>query len=161
RPLFLAQAPGDPRLLVVEQPGRIRWIDGARPSADAFLDVRDLVSDGGERGLLGLAFHPRYATNGWFYVNYTDRHGNPQAVRSTVRADRRAADPASAKPILSVKQPFANHNGGMIAFGPDSMLYIGMGDGGAGGDPFGSGQNPRSLLGKMLRIDVDHGDRYS
>src|ERR1041385_1987452 len=105
-PLFLCQAPGDPRILVVEQPGRIRWIDGARPSAGAFLDVHDLVSYGGERGLLGLAFHPRYATNGWFYVNYTDRRGDTQVVRYTVRADRQAADPQSARSILFVKQPF-------------------------------------------------------
>jgi len=160
-PLFLCTAPGDPRLFVVEQPGRIRWIEGARPSPAVFLDVHDLVSYGGERGLLGLAFHPQYAANGWFYVNYTDRRGDTQVVGYTVRSDRRTADPASAKTILSVKQPFANHNGGMITFGPDGMLYVGMGDGGAGGDPFGNGQNPRVLLAKMLRLDVDHGDPYA
>ena len=160
-PLFLCLAPGDGRVFVVEQPGRIRWIDGAKPSSDVFLDVSSLVSYGGERGLLGLAFHPSYATNGWLFVDYTDRHGDTQMVRYTVRADRQAVDPASAKPILFVKQPFPNHNGGMLAFGPDGMLYVGMGDGGAGGDPFGNGQSSHTLLGKLLRLDVDHGDPYA
>ena len=160
-PVFLCSAPGDDRVFVVEQPGRIRWIDGAKPSSSVFLDVSLRVSYGGERGLLGVAFHPSYATNGWLFVDYTDRHGETQVIRYTVRADRQSVDPASAKPILFVKQPFPNHNGGMLAFGPDGMLYIGMGDGGAGGDPFGNAQNPRSLLGKLLRLDVDHGDPYA
>jgi len=155
-PLFLCTAPGDPRLFVVEQPGRIRWIEGARPSPAVFLDVHDLVSYGGESGLLGLAFHPQYAANGWFYVNYTDRRGDTQVVGYTVRSDRRTADPASAKTILSVKQPFANHNGGMITFGPDGKLYYGMGDEGSGDDPFDNGQNDASFFGKMYRIDVDN-----
>ncbi len=160
-PVFLCSAPGDRRLFVVEQPGRVRWVDGSRPSAAAFMDLGTLVNYGGERGLLGLAFHPAYATNGFVYVNYTDRAGDTQVVRYTVRADRNAVDPGSARTILSVKQPFANHNGGMIAFGPDGMLYVGMGDGGAGGDPFGNAQNRHSLLGKLLRLDVDHGAPYA
>jgi glucose/arabinose dehydrogenase len=123
--------------------------------------VSRLVSYGGEQGLLGLAFHPGYATNGFLFVNYTDRHGDTQVVRYTVRADRDSVAPGSAKRILSVVQPFANHNGGMVAFGPDGMLYVGMGDGGSGGDPFGNGQNLRTLLGKLLRLDVDHGDPYA
>jgi len=160
-PLFLCSAPGDQRLFVVEQPGRIRWIENGRPSQAVFLDLSRKVSYGGERGLLGLAFHPAYASNGYLYVNYTDRSGDTQVERYTVRPDRSAAEPASAKRILWVDQPFANHNGGMLAFGPDGMLYVGMGDGGLAGDPFGNGQNPRSLLGKMLRLDVDHGDPYA
>ena len=160
-PLFLCSPPGEPRTLVVEQPGTIRWIENGRPSSAAFADLRPLVRYGGERGLLGLAFHPAYAGNRFLFVNYTDRNGDTQVVRYTARADRSAIDPASARTILSVKQPFANHNGGMLAFGPDGMLYVGMGDGGAAGDPFGNGQNPRSLLGKMLRLDVDHGAPYA
>jgi hypothetical protein len=161
QPVFLCAAPGDARRFVVEQPGRIRWIENARPSREIFLDLTDRVRAGGERGLLGLAFHPAYARNGFLYVNYTDRDGDTQVVRFTVRADRRTADPATAKRILSVDQPFSNHNGGMIAFGPDGMLYVGMGDGGSGGDPLGHGRNRRTLLGKMLRLDVDRGEPYA
>jgi len=161
QPLYLCSAPGDARLFVVEQPGRIRWIENGRPSKELFLDLTDRVKAGGERGLLGLAFHPGYARNGHLYVNYTDHNGDTQVERFTVRADRRTADRASAKRILTVDQPFANHNGGMVAFGPDGKLYVGMGDGGAGGDPMGHGQNKRSLLGKILRLDVDRGDPYA
>jgi len=161
QPVFLCSAPGDPRLFVVEQPGRIRWIERGRPSGTAFADLTALVRDGGERGLLGLAFHPGYASNRFLFVNYTDRSGDTQVVRYTVRPDLSAIDPSTARRILSVDQPFANHNGGMLAFGPDGMLYIGLGDGGSGGDPMGNGQNPHALLGKMLRIDVDHGDPYA
>jgi glucose/arabinose dehydrogenase len=160
-PVFLCSAPGDRRLIVVEQPGRVRWVEASRPSAAVFLDLSAIVRYGGERGLLGLAFHPAYATNGFLFVNYTDRAGDTQIVRYTARVDRNAVEPGSAKPILSVKQPFANHNGGMIAFGPDGLLYVGMGDGGAGGDPFGNGQNRHALLGKLLRLDVDHGEPYA
>lgn len=161
RPVYVGVAPGDPRLFVVEQSGRIRWIEDGRPSREPFADLTGLLRAGGERGLLGLAFHPDYARNGLLYVNYTDRDGDTQVVRYTVRADRRAVDPASAKTVITVDQPFPNHNGGGIAFGPDGMLYIGMGDGGAGGDPIGHGQNARSRLGKLLRIDVDRGDPYA
>lgn len=160
-PVFVCSAPGDTRLYVVEQPGRIRWIADGKPAASVFADLSAQLRYGGERGLLGLAFHPGYASNGHLFVNYTDKDGATQIVRYTVRRDRNAIDPASAKTILTVKQPFANHNGGGIAFGPDDMLYIGMGDGGAGGDPMGNGQNRHSLLGKMLRIDVDHGEPYA
>ncbi len=161
QPVFLCAAPGDARVFVVEQAGRIRWIERGRPSTAVFADLTSLTRPGGERGLLGLAFHPAYATNRYLYVNYTDRNGDTQVVRYTARADRNAIEPGSAKRILSVKQPFANHNGGMIAFGPDGMLYVGMGDGGSGGDPFRHGQNRRTLLGKMLRLDVDRGDPYA
>jgi hypothetical protein len=160
-PVFLCAAPGDERLFVVEQPGRIRWIENGKPSAAVFADLTSVVRYGGERGLLGLAFHPAFERNGYLFVNYTDKAGHTQIVRHTVKRDRSAIDPASAKHILQVKQPFANHNGGHIAFGPDGMLYVGMGDGGAGGDPMGNGQNRHALLGKMLRIDVDHGEPYA
>ena len=160
-PVFLCAAPGDARLFVVEQPGRIRWIEAGRPSRKVFLDLSRQVRYGGERGLLGLAFHPGWATNGFLYVDYTDRNGDTQVERYTVRADRDSVAPGSAKQILTVVQPFANHNGGMVAFGPDGMLYVGLGDGGSAGDPFGNGQNVRTLLGKLLRLDVDHGDPYA
>jgi glucose/arabinose dehydrogenase len=160
-PVFLGSAQGGTRLFVVEQSGRIRWIESGRPSRRVFLDVSALVRYGGERGLLGLAFHPGYATNGFLYVDYTDGNGDTRVVRYTARADRDSVVPGSAKLILTVLQPFANHNGGMLAFGPDGMLYVGMGDGGSAGDPFGNGQNVRTLLGKLLRLDVDHGDPYA
>jgi glucose/arabinose dehydrogenase len=148
QPLYLCSAPGDARLFVVEQPGRIRWIEDGRPSKESFLDLTDRVSAGGERGLLGLAFHPGYARNGRLYVNYTDRNGDTQVERFTVRADRRTADPATAKHILTVDQPFANHNGGMVTFGPDGMLYVGMGDGGAGAIPWGTARTGSRCSGR-------------
>jgi glucose/arabinose dehydrogenase len=161
-PLFLASPPGDARLFVVEQPGRIRLIrDGAllpRP----FLDIAPLVGSGGERGLLSVAFHPRYAQNGYFYVNYTDLNGDTRIERYAVDvADPDAADPTSARLILGVDQPYSNHNGGLVMFGPDGMLYVGMGDGGSGGDPQGNGQSLNTHLGKLLRLDVDGGDPYA
>ena len=160
-PLFVTSPPGDARLFVVEQPGRIRVIEGGKLRRAPFLDLSANVSYGGERGLLGLAFHPAFARNGFLYVNYTDRRGDTRIERYHVAPGAAAADPASAKLILAVKQPFANHNGGMVAFGPDGMLWIGMGDGGSGGDPFGNAQNRRALLGKLRRVDVDHGDPYA
>src|SRR2546425_12617288 len=108
-----------------------------------------------------MAFHPAFAKNGWFYVNYTDKRGDTRVKRFTVSADPDCADPASGKQILFVAQPYANHNGGLVMFGPDGMLYVGMGDGGSGGDPQGNGQKKSTLLGKLLRIDVDSGDPYA
>jgi glucose/arabinose dehydrogenase len=157
QPVFVTSPPDDPRLFVVEQPGRIRvLVDGAL-EAEPFLDVSDRISAGGERGLLGLAFHPDYSANGRFYANYTDRDGDTQVVEYRVPDGASAADPGSARALLSVDQPFRNHNGGWIAFGPDGLLYVGMGDGGSGGDPQGNGQNPDTLLGKIVRLDVDSG----
>jgi hypothetical protein len=155
-PLFLTAAPNDPRLFVLEQPGRIRVVKNGQLVATPFLDIASKLTSGGERGLLGLAFHPRYAQNGFFYVNYTDRNGDTRVERYRVSADADRADAASAQLVISVAQPFANHNGGMLAFGPDGMLYVGMGDGGSGGDPQGNGQNLNALLGKLLRLDVDN-----
>jgi glucose/arabinose dehydrogenase len=162
RPVYLTHA-GDTtgRLFVVEQSGRIRILQNGALLADPFLDLTDLVNDSGnEQGLLGLAFHPDYAANGLFFVNYTDANGDTAVVRYSVSADPNRADPASAKMILQVAQPFPNHNGGDLAFGPDGYLYIGLGDGGSAGDPQGNGQNLKALLGKLLRIDVNPGDPY-
>lgn len=160
-PLYLTAPAGDPRLFVVEQPGRIRVIAGGVLQAAPFLDITGKVSYGGEQGLLSVAFHPNYTVNGYFYVDYTDAAGDTRVERYRVSADPNVADPASAKLILSVDQPYSNHNGGLVVFGPDGKLYIGLGDGGSGGDPQGNGQNRTTLLGKLLRIDVNAGDPYA
>ena len=162
QPVHLTHAPGDgDRLYVIEQAGRIRVIEadgGLR--AEPFLDIARAVSSGGERGLLSVAFHPAYEDNGYFYVNYTASvrgqlltrvsrferaPGGTQAVRDSERV------------LLEIDQPYGNHNGGQLDFGPDGMLYIGMGDGGSANDPLGHGQNLATLLGALLRIDVDGG----
>ena len=111
--------------------------------------------------MLSMAFHPEYRTNGWFFVNYTDRNGDTHIERFKVSSNPDVADARSARLILKVDQPYSNHNGGLVMFGPDGMLYIGMGDGGSGGDPHGNGQNPRALLGKMLRINVSRAEPYT
>lgn len=154
-PVFVTAPPGDPRLFVVEQPGRIRIVRDGRLLERPFLDLTDRVGYGGERGLLGLAFHPAYARNGLFFVNYTGEDGDTRVVRFRVSPDRDRADIASARQLIEVDQPWANHNGGMIAFAPDGRLWIGMGDGGSGGDPRGNGQDDAARLGKLLRLDVD------
>lgn len=159
-PLHLVAPPGDARLFVVEQPGRIQIIAGGQLLPTPFLDISAKVSCCGERGLLGLAFHPRYSTNGFFYVNYTDTNGDTRVERYRVSADPNVADRPSAFLLIAIDQPFANHNGGLVAFGPDDMLYIGMGDGGGGGDPLRAGQDSTTLLGKLLRLDVDGGSPY-
>ena len=160
-PLDLQSVPGDrSRLFVVEQVGRIRIIrDGALVPAP-FLDISDRIRSGGEQGLLGLAFHPSYAQNGRFFVNYTDRRGDTHVAEFRVTANPDVADAASERQLLFVDQPFDNHNGGGLSFGNDGKLYIGLGDGGSGGDPMGNGQNLGTYLGKMLRIDVDAGTPY-
>ena len=150
---------GSGRLFVVEQAGRIRIVrDGAlveRP----FLDIAGRVASGGERGLLGLAFHPQFPADPRFFVDYTDNDGNTVVASFRVSAtDPDAADPGSETILLHIDQPFANHNGGSVNFGPDGMLYIGMGDGGSGGDPQGNGQRLDTLLAKVLRIDVNGAD---
>jgi glucose/arabinose dehydrogenase len=160
-PLYLTSPRNDSRLFVVEQAGRIRIIKNGQLLSQPFLDIVTRVSSGGERGLLSVAFHPSYATNGFFYVNFTDLAGNTRVERFKVSSNPDVADGSSSKFILGVTQPFANHNGGLNVFGPDGMLYIGLGDGGSGGDPQGNGQRTNTLLGKILRIDVDNGDPYS
>ena len=158
-PLFLTAPAGDSRLFIVEQPGRIRIVKGGQLLATPFLSVSSKITSGGERGLLGLAFHPQYSTNGLFYVYYTDLQGNLMIERYHVSANADVADASSAQTVITQAHPsFANHNGGNLLFGPDGMLYIGMGDGGSGGDPNGNGQSNATLLGKLLRIDVDHSD---
>jgi glucose/arabinose dehydrogenase len=156
RPLFLTAPPGDvDRLFVVEKTGTIRVIRRGILLATPFLDLTDSVSTGSEQGLLGMAFAPDYATSGRFIVSYTDRAGDSRVVRYRVMSgDPDRSDPASADSILTVPQPFDNHNGGMVAFGPDGYLYLGLGDGGGGGDPLGTGQDRRDLLGSLLRLDV-------
>jgi glucose/arabinose dehydrogenase len=146
---------GSNRLFAVEQVGTIRIIDAqATVLEQPFLDIRTRILSGGERGLLGLAFDPGYADNGRFYVNYTDLAGNT-VVSQFERTSETTADPASEKVLFTVEQPFPNHNGGMVAFGPDGALYVGMGDGGSGGDPNGNGQNDATLLGKIVRVAFD------
>ncbi len=154
---------GSGRLFVVEQGGTVRLLRDGTLGATPFLDLRALVATGGERGLLGLAFHPRYAQNRTFYVNYT-RVGDGATVIASFRADAadpHRADPASRREVLVVAQPYENHNGGALRFGPDGHLYIGLGDGGSGNDPGNRAQDPQELLGKMLRIDVDGSAPYA
>lgn len=154
---------GDTRLFVVQRGGAIRILNAnGTINATNFLMLSSIISSGGERGLLGLAFHPNYATNGYFYVNYT-RIGDGATViarYSVSSTNPDVADASSALVLLTISQPFSNHNGGSLAFGPDGYLYIGMGDGGSANDPNNSGQNINTLLGKMLRIDVNSGTPY-
>jgi glucose/arabinose dehydrogenase len=152
-PTHLAAAPGDGRrLYIVEQWGRIRILQGDRLLERPFLDIRPLVLSGGERGLLSVAFHPDYESNRLFYVNYTDLDGHTHVVEYRARPGR---DPARRRELLFVEQPYSNHNGGQLAFGPDGRLYVGMGDGGGGGDPEDRAQNLDDPLGKLFSIDVD------
>jgi glucose/arabinose dehydrogenase len=152
---------GSGRLFIVQQTGEIRILINGNILPTPFLDIHDLVSCCDERGLLGLAFHPDYASNGFFYIYYTDTNGDIALARYTVSAgDPNVADPDSRYPILSqVHQPFSNHNGGQLAFGPDGYLYAGLGDGGSGGDPQENGQNLQTWLGKILRVDIN-GDNF-
>jgi glucose/arabinose dehydrogenase len=152
-PVHATSAPGEPdRLYVVERGGRIRVLEGGRLLSEPFLDIHEQVTAGGEQGLLSVAFHPDYGQNRLFYVDYTDVRGD------TVVEEYRARDGAPPEPVrelLYVDQPYANHNGGQLAFGPDGLLYVGMGDGGAGGDPANVSQKLSSPLGKLLRLDVN------
>ena len=169
RPLLLTNAgDGSGRLFVVEQGGLIKVVQDGAVLETPFLDVsallnRDVFSGGfTERGLLGLAFDPDYASNGRFYIDYTDIDGNTMVAQYTVSADApNVADPDSAVTVLTQAQPYANHNGGHLAFGPDGYLYIAFGDGGGGGDPEGNGQNPATLLATLVRIDVQEDGSYT
>jgi len=152
-PVYVTAPKSEPgRLYVVERAGRIRVLEDGRKRATPFLDIRGRVgSDSSEQGLLSMAFHPAYAKNRRFYVDYTDLQGNTRVVE--FRSDGRRGLPKTVRELLFVRQPFANHNGGQLQFGPDGKLYVGMGDGGSGGDPQNNGQNPRSRLGKLLRTN--------
>ena len=162
RPLDFQAAPGDrSRSFVVEQPGRIRVIRGGMLLSTPFLDLSSRLSSSGERGLLALAFHPGYASNGRFFVNYTDPAGSTRVSEFRVTADPEVADAGSERVLLSVAQPFSNHNGGALVFGLDGFLYVAMGDGGSAGDPLGNGQNLSTLLGSILRLDVDAAAPYA
>jgi len=164
QPVHVAHAgDGSDRIFVVEQGGRIRILDNGVVLPAPFLDLASLnpprLVAGGEQGLLSVAFPPGFVAKRYFYVNYTrSPDGATVVARYRLSAgDANAADPAGEEVILTIPQPFANHNGGQLAFGPDGYLYIGMGDGGSGGDPLNNGQSPGTLLGKLLRIDVESG----
>ena len=153
---------GSDRLFIVERAGVIKIMGNGELLGAPFLDIRPRVEDyHNEEGLLGLAFHPNYEENGYFFLNYIDLNYNTVISRFQVSQDPNRAEPASEKILLTVAQPFHNNNGGMVAFGPDGYLYIALGDGGDWSDPYDHAQNTQSLLGKILRIDVDHGDPYA
>jgi len=153
---------GSGRLFVTEKGGTIALLRNGQRAPKPFLDITALVtSSGSEQGLLGLAFHPDYANNGRFFVYYTAKNGDNTLVRYQVSSDPDVADPATATVLFAQPDPAQNHNGGMLAFGPDTYLYVGMGDGGSAGDPWGNGQKRDVLLGKLLRLDVDHGEPYA
>jgi glucose/arabinose dehydrogenase len=153
-PVYVTAPPGDTsRLFIVEKTGRIRIIDNGTVLATPFLDLSGQVSGQTEQGLLSMAFGPHYATSRYFYVDYTNLAGDTRVVRYRASAtDRNVADPSSAKVLLAIRQPYSNHNGGQLQFGPDGRLYVGMGDGGSGGDPQNRAQNVHTRLGKLLRI---------
>ena len=165
KPVALTYVPGDGRLVIVEQTGTVRVVRNGvlDPKGKPLLDVSDRISRSAgsrdsEQGLLGLAFHPRFAENGRFFVNLTDKKGDTKILEFYVRPDRPITDetvPVSHGEFWSVEQPYANHNGGHLAFGPDGYLYVGLGDGGSAGDPKGNGQNRDAKLGKMWMFDVD------
>lgn len=151
----------DKRLFVIERSGVIRIITPGEDSApQTFLDIQNKAQAGGEMGLLGLAFHPDYQQNGYFFVNYTDKNQNTTIARYKVSADKNTADPDSEKILFTLKQPYANHNGGDLVFGPDGYLYAALGDGGSAGDPENRAQDKTSFFGKILRIDINKGDPY-
>ena len=161
RPVDL-QADGSGRLFVIEKVGRIRIIQNGQLAPTPFLDISDRVnSSGNEQGLLGLAFHPQYAQNGRFFVNYTDNNSHNVIARFQVSNDPNVADPNSEARLVAVDDHFPNHNGGVLTFGPDGLLYAGLGDGGSQGDPFNNAQNTGVLLGKILRFDVNSADPYA
>ena len=163
QPVGLTAPPGDTaRIFIVEKTGTIRILKGSQILSRAFLDISSIVSNGSEQGLLGLAFHPQYASNGKFYIYYTDKpNGNIHVAEYVVSSNPDSAS-ATNREILFVDHSLqTNHNGGQVAFGPDGYLYIGLGDGGGGGDPYGNGQNLNALLAKILRIDIDSGSPYA
>jgi len=162
-PVFLTAPPGDThRLFVVEKSGRVRIVRDGILQAAPFLDLHADVSTGSEQGLLSMAFDPDYATSRRVFTSWTDANGDTRIVRYTASAvNPDTVDPASADTVLAIPQPDANHNGGLIAFGPDGYLYVGLGDGGGAGDPNGNAQDLTTLLGKMLRLDVSGAGSYT
>ena len=162
-PVYLTHAGDDSgRLFVVERHGKVRVIQDGVLLLESFLDIDSLVgSDSNEQGLLSMAFHPNFTENRRLFINYTDNDGDTVIARYQTGSDLQTVDPATAKTILTIDQPFRNHNGGQLQFGPDGHLYIGTGDGGSANDPAGNGQNGSVLLGKMLRINVDLADPYA
>jgi glucose/arabinose dehydrogenase len=156
KPTYLTHA-GDERLFVMDQVGRIYIIQEGELLPVPFLDIQNRVNSNAlEQGLLGLAFHPQYVENGTFFVNYSAGTGDTVIARYQVSADPNVADPNSEMILMTYDQPYENHNGGQLAFGPDGYLYIGVGDGGSADDPLGHGQNSQTVLGTLLRLDVDH-----
>jgi glucose/arabinose dehydrogenase len=161
-PVVITTRPGDDRLWIAEQNGRIRPISADDTPGDALVDLRNTVSDGNEQGLLGLAFPPDHETSGLFYIHYTRGNGDSVLARYGVNsATPNVIDSDLTEVLWTVSQPFSNHNAGHIAFGPDGYLYVGYGDGGSGGDPLGAGQDDETVLGKMLRIDVSAANGYT
>ncbi len=161
RPVHLTAPDGDDRLFIIEKAGRIRIFENGTLLPTPFLDLTGSVSGGNEQGLLSLTFHPEFASNGQFFVDYTDSGGSTRIERYEVSANPNIADPTARELIMTIPQPFSNHNGGHILFGPDGNLYIASGDGGAAGDPQENGQNRTTRLGSILRIDVDGGSPFA
>ena len=157
-PVFVDAPSGDDRLFVVSKDGTIHIVKDGNRLVEPFLDVRELVHNDGEQGMLGLAFHPDYSTNGLLYIHYSDRHGDTKVVEYRVSDNPDLADPETARLVFFTTQPAGNHNGGMLAFGPDGYLYIALGDGGGANDRYGNGQRPDTVLGTLLRLDVDRVD---
>lgn len=160
-PLLVTAPAGDPRLFVVEKGGLVKIVKGGTVLTTPFLDVSGLISNGGEQGLLGLAFDPQYGANGRFFVSYTNSAGDNVLASYQISSNADVADAGSAVIRLTVGQPYDNHNGGHIVFGPDGYLYLGIGDGGSGGDPDGHGQERNDLLGSILRLDVSAATGYT
>lgn len=154
-PLDLATREGHPGLFIAEKGGRIRYVAEPGAAPDEVLDISDDVSNGGEQGLLGITFSPDGSK---LYVHYTNRDGDTRVDELAMGSDTRSVDTATRRTVLEAEQPYANHNGGRLTFGPDGLLYLGLGDGGAGGDPESNGQDPDALLGKILRFDPAGGE---
>ena len=166
KPVYVCQPPGDnDRLFVLEQKGIIKIIKNGmtvrKPYADLRNRIHNPITPGDERGLLGLAFHANYQNNGFVYINYSDKNDHTIVSRFRIASDPDRLDTKSEKVLIKLKQPFSNHNGGHMEFGPDGYLYISVGDGGKWGDPYNNAQNLENLFGKILRIDVDTGDPYA